>query len=135
VSGVVRRGLQGLGDDLLHLLVVDPAGSTGTRFVEQASRTVLDEAGAPLPDHVLADPQFFGDPEVGQAIGASQHDAGAQSQRLRGLGSGNQPRKELAVVVGDGERSHGPAARHNVDLIVRPDGDRTIIHVTSVPGH
>ncbi len=84
----MRRALgdlfQGAHHHLLHLGVGDGARRPGPRLVAQPVQPAVQETAAPLGHGAPVDAQPRGDGDVGAAIGAGQHDPGAQHQALRG---------------------------------------------------
>jgi hypothetical protein len=100
----VRRpfgdALQRLGDDGVHLRVLDRARRTRARGIEQSVQPMLDEPGAPLRDGLLRHPLSARNNFVVGTFGTRQNDACSQRQRLRGLAPQRQCRKLLTLVLG-----------------------------------
>ena len=103
MGGVLGLGLQGLGDDVLHLGVGDRARGAGPRLVVEAVQARGEEAAAPLADGGPVDGELGGDGAVVQALGARQDDPGPGGESLCGLGPARPVLKGLPLVVGQGE--------------------------------
>src|SRR5579859_2415286 len=136
MSGAPRHLLQGRGHHLLHGLVADSARSPRARLVEKPRQPPLDVSRAPLADRVVGDAEFGRHLRAGEPIGAAQDDVCTSGQAIARLGALGPPEEVDTVVVRDGERSPvWTAAWHGVNLVVRPDGDPSIIALISGPGH
>jgi len=85
MRGSRRSALQCLHDDVFDLRIVDFAGRSRPRLVEQPVQAVLDKAPAPLPDGLRGYPFVRRHRLVAQPSGTAQHDARPQRQCLRRL--------------------------------------------------
>jgi len=113
----VRRplgnSLQRLGDDGVHMLVLDRAWRTGARRIEQPVQPVLDEPGAPLRDGLRGHPLPARDALVVDAVGARQNNACPQRQRLSGLAPQRQRHELLTFGFGQHQLRFRPSSHRH----------------------
>ena len=95
----IGNALQRLGDDGVHLRVLDRARCIGARSIEQAVQPMLDEASAPLRNRLRRHPLSARGNLVVGAFCTGQSDARSPRQRLCGLTPQGQCRELLTLIL------------------------------------
>jgi hypothetical protein len=135
MGAVSGRGLQGLHNDRLDLVIADVPWTTATGFIQQTSQALVEKSLSPLAHGPVRDLQLPRHHTAVDAIGATQHNAGTQSKILRSLGAFGPADESFAISEFERERSLGAPALLDVNLIAGAARDSNIISRTSEAGH
>src|ERR1700694_3555872 len=128
---VLRRGLQGRDQHLLHLLGGDRRRPARTRIIDQPVQPQLAKPRAPLPDRRGSHPHGLSDLAIGHARSALQHDPRAQRQRLGRLPSSLPPRQLLPLGICQLQNGFGTTSSwHSQAYHIYPTNlrRRTLVH-------
>jgi hypothetical protein len=119
VGGVGRGGLECVDHDGFDHVVADGAGRSRSRSVDQPVNAISGEAVPPLRHRHRVAPQLGGDLGVGAgALGARQHDAAPQRQRLRRRLPSGPALERLAFIGGEADLDGGSAGARQGKLLL-----------------